>query len=199
MATRAVAQQIAQLDDPAHIQTVADCAAIFNEREAAKALLAQWEAADPRGTPTEIDLRDKQLAIAREKFDTIESKFRDFRGDFGDTDTAHQTQSTVNPSLPTPLTTSDIAHCFADPRWLVEDGLKKRLGNKPKWLAVGIAIPGRRGLNETRWNPVLVGAAIVRAGHAKVNNVRAKFQTNPLLKPWLEAWKTHEADNFDTP
>ena len=96
---------------------------------------------------------------------------------------------------PLPLTTGDIAFCFAGLRW-DEQQWKKPLGDKPKWLQVCIAIPGARGISETRWNPVLIGAALIREGHAKSNSVRAKFQTVHLLQPWLETWKTYEADNF---
>lgn len=98
---------------------------------------------------------------------------------------------------PLPLTTGDIAFCFAGLRWN-EQQWKKPLGNKPKWLASCIAIPGARGVSETRWNPVLIGAALEREGHAKQNNIRARFQTVPQLAPWRDAWKTYEADNFDT-
>ncbi len=106
----------------------------------------------------------------------------------------------VQPSpvdAPTPLTTTDIAYCFDGIRW-TEEQWKKPLGDKPKWLQPCIAIPGKRGVHEARWNPVLIGAALVRGGHAKVNSVRARFQTKPQLSPWLEAWKTYEADYFDT-
>lgn len=59
-------------------------AAVFDEYEAAKALLAKWAASDPRGTPTEIALRDEKLANAQQNFDAIEAKFRTLRGDFGE-------------------------------------------------------------------------------------------------------------------
>ncbi len=95
-----------------------------------------------------------------------------------------------------PLTTGDIAFCFAGLRWQTEEKWKRPLGNKPKWLAACIAIPGARGVSETRWNPVLIGASLVSAGYAKPKSVRAKFQTQPLLKPWLDEWKTYEADNL---
>ena len=97
---------------------------------------------------------------------------------------------------PLPLTTSDIAASFVGLRWKTEDEWKKPLGDKPKWLQSCIAIPGARGVSETRWDPVSIGAALVDMGHAKPNNVRAKFQTTNLLRPWLEAWKTYEAENF---
>lgn len=96
---------------------------------------------------------------------------------------------------PLPLTTGDIAFCFAGLRW-EEQKWKKPLGDKPKWLAVCIAIPGVRGVSETRWNPVLIGAALERGGHAKQNSIRARFQTKPRLAEWLDAWKTYEADNY---
>jgi len=96
-----------------------------------------------------------------------------------------------------PLTTGDIAFCFDGLRWN-EQGWKKPLGNKPKWLSECVAIPGQRGVSETRWNPVLIGAWLVHQDHVSTRQVRAKFQTVGLLKPWFDAWKTYEADNFDT-
>lgn len=96
---------------------------------------------------------------------------------------------------PLPLTTGDIAFCFAGLRWN-EQEWKKPLGDKPKWLLACIAIPGVRGVSESRWNPVRIGASLVSAGHAKPKSVRAKFQTQPLLKHWLDEWKTYEADNL---
>lgn len=98
---------------------------------------------------------------------------------------------------PAPLTTSNIAHCFDGLRWS-ELEWKKPLGDKPKWLSNCIAIPGQRGVSETRWNPVLIGSALVDQGHVKARSVRAKFQAVGLLKPWCDAWKTYEADNFDS-
>ena len=98
---------------------------------------------------------------------------------------------------PLPLTTGDIAFCFDGIRWN-EQQWRKPLGDKPKWLQSCVAIPGQRGVSETRWNPVLIAAALVHDGHAQARSIRAKFQTKPQLKDWLEAWKTYEADNFDT-
>jgi hypothetical protein len=98
---------------------------------------------------------------------------------------------------PAPLTTGDIAHCFNGLRWS-ESEWRRPLGDKPVWLSGSVAIPGRRGVSETRWNPVSIGAALVQQRHATPRNVRAKFQTVNLLKPWLDAWKTYEADNFDS-
>lgn len=98
---------------------------------------------------------------------------------------------------PLPLTTGDIAFCFDGIRWN-EQQWRKPLGDKPKWLQSCVAIPGQRGVSETRWNPVLIAAALLHDGHAQARSIRAKFQTKPQLKDWLEAWKTYEADNFGT-
>lgn len=97
------------------------------------------------------------------------------------------------PVGPSPLTTGDIAFCFAGLRW-DEKGWKKPLGDKRKWLEACIVIPGQRGVSETRWNPVCIGAALERQGHVTANSMRARFQTRPHLIPWLDAWKTYEAD-----
>ena len=88
---------------------------------------------------------------------------------------------------------TDTAFSFDGLRWN-EQQWKKPLGDKPKWLQACIAIPGARGTSETRWNPVLIGAALVQKEHATVRSVRAKFQTVHLLTPWLDAWKTYESD-----
>lgn len=79
--------------------------ALFEEYEAAKTLLAKWQASDARGTPTEIDLRDEKLAHAQQNFDAAEAKLRTLRGDYGDgAQTALPSSAPVTNS-PAPLTT----------------------------------------------------------------------------------------------
>lgn len=96
------------------------------------------------------------------------------------------------------LTTGDMAFAFDGLRY-TEAQWKKPLGNKPKWLQACVVAAGRRGVTETRWNPVLIGGALVNDGYAQARSVRARFQTHDLLKPWLDAWKTYEADYLDNP
>ncbi len=98
---------------------------------------------------------------------------------------------------PAPMTTGDIAHCFDGLYWN-ETKWKSNLGKNPKWLFNCVVIPGQRGVRPTHWNPVSIGAALVQKGHATTRNVRAKFQSVNLLNPWLDTWKTYEADNFET-
>ena len=102
-----------------------------------------------------------------------------------------------NSTGPLALTTGDIAFCFDGLRWS-EQKWKKPLGDKPKWLQACVHTPGQRGVFETRWNPVAIGAALVKDGHTQPKSVRARFQTREPLKPWLEAWKTYEADHLAT-
>lgn len=99
-------------------------------------------------------------------------------------------------ATPHPVTTGDIAFAFDGLRW-TELQWRKTLGNKPKWLAQCVAIPGQQGVSETRWNPVLIGAALVEKGVSQ-RSVRARFQTKPQLQPWLDSWRTHEATYLDT-
>jgi len=97
---------------------------------------------------------------------------------------------------PLPLPTGEIASCFAGLHWKTEKEWKKPLGDKPKWLRACIAIPGVQGKSQTHWNPVLIGAALVRKGYPK-QSVKAKFRTQPPLTLWRDEWKTYEADYYD--
>lgn len=110
---------------------------------------------------------------------------------------AEKPQAAAAPAGPTPLTTGDLAFSFDGLRYS-EARWKKPLGDRPKWLVAAIAVPGQRGVCETRWNPVFVGAELVRQGHVGVNSVRARFQTRPMLRPWLDAWNTYEADYLES-
>lgn len=101
-------------------------------------------------------------------------------------------------TAPQPLTTAAIAECFAGLGWKTAEAWKKPLGDVPKWLASCLVQQGQRGVRERLWNPVQIGAALVAHKHLKANNIRARFQTMHLLMPWLDAWKTYEADYLDT-
>ena len=101
-------------------------------------------------------------------------------------------------NAPLPLTTSEIAICFDGIRW-TEKEWRKPLGDKPKWLKSCVVTPAQRGVSETRWNPVMIAARLVNKGYVQARSARARFQTRPQLSPWLDEWKTYEADNFDTP
>lgn len=59
---------------------------------------------------------------------------------------------------------------------------------------------GLAGLGVREWTCECgaIGAALERSGYAKQNSIRARFQTKLQLAPWLDAWKTYEADNITT-
>lgn len=96
-----------------------------------------------------------------------------------------------------PLITREVAYCFADLRW-PEIGWKRVLGNNRKWLLECLVVPGIRGKAPRRWNPVLIGAALVIREAVPANRVRARFQKQLLLEPWLDTWKTYEAEHIGT-
>ncbi|MDD5029864.1 MAG: hypothetical protein PHH58_10240 [Rhodoferax sp.] len=100
---------------------------------------------------------------------------------------------------PAPLTTGDVALCFAGLRNWDEKRWKDELGSPDVWLKDCQHRPGTRGRGgiESTWWPIKIGDALIRQFAVKINSVRGKFQSQPLLEPWREEWKTYEADNFN--
>lgn len=192
---------LAALEDAAYQHTVEQAESVLTDLDRAHERHKRWSEIGDGGTPQGLDLQETRLAEIEDEMRALYAR----RGDFGDeSPSGAEVAETLAPfgtevSQLVALTTNEIAHSFAGLRWPSEAAWKKPLGDKPKWLANCVVTPGSRGLRETRWNPVLIGAALVGSGHTSSKSVRAKFQTMPLLKPWLEAWKTYEADNFDTP
>ena len=112
-----------------------------------------------------------------------------------------ETTAPVVADGPAPLTTGDIAHCFNGLRGWSEKQWKDTLGEvkSRRWLQDCVVIPSSgKGGSETRWNPVFIAGWLVRQGYVNARTVRAKFQTIDLLQPWIDYWKTYEADNFET-
>ena len=190
----------------AYAESDAEVEELLSHREDAKARLARREEvlsnASALGDIKNLEDAEMAVSASKQAVKMIEERIRVMRGDYTESYQAPQT-TTPSPAPvesddtgPPPLTTGDIAFCFAGLRWPTEKAWKKPLGDKPKWLATCVVTEGVRGVSERRWSPVCIGAALVRGGHAKVNSVRAKFQTMPLLTPWLEEWKIYEADNF---
>jgi hypothetical protein len=180
---------------------------LFMDIDDKKKDIKKWEAM-PEPLPSEALAKEQRLHTLRGELSALETKYKAPypAPPVADTTSAEPQAVPVvtvvalgepGKAVPLPLTTSDIAFCFAGLRWS-EQQWKKPLGDKPKWLSSCIAIPGARGKSETRWNPVLIGAALVLYGHAGQNNIRAKFRTKPQLAPWFDAWKTYEADSCDT-
>ena len=178
----------------------------------------KWQYAPPLVANFFNLIREKTSAVKLatmpgERMEITQAEFQALKAEYGITPAIEPQATTPSPAPvpvaatnasggmepakagPLPLTTGDVAFCFAGLSWN-EQEWKKPLGDKPKWLSACIAIPAVRGVSESRWNPVLIGASLVRVRHVKPKSVRAKFQTQPLLKPWLDEWKTYEADNL---
>lgn len=100
------------------------------------------------------------------------------------------------PKGPEPITSREIAHSFDGLKWRSPEEWMKPLGYPPKWLATCKAVPGQQGISQTLWNPVLIGAQLIRRDEARVKDVKRRFQTKFCLKSWEETWNDYEADNF---
>lgn len=97
---------------------------------------------------------------------------------------------------PAPLTTNDIASCFAGlydwdfKRW------KKELGSPEGWLEDCQKNVGRQGKPyvQSTWFPVLIGAALVAKG-VPTKSVSAIFKRMKPLHPWRDAWSPNDPDS----
>lgn len=109
-------------------------------------------------------------------------------------------ETSDQPVTPEPLSTSEMAFCFAELYKRNEDQWMKALGKvkSTQWLGPSVHTPGRRGRGQpgTLWNPVELGAALVENGHETLKSVRSRFQTKPALIPWLPLWRDCEDERF---
>lgn len=164
-------------------------------------------AADPEGAGVAVrwlaaDLarRDWRAAI----LDAVRAGALDLRDpatqfplDAADLPVAKRPAPPAKPDELAPLPTRELAECFDGLEGKDAQQWMKPLGDVPKWLRGAVRTRGSRGVSETLWDPVVFGAALVKRG-AKQESVRARFQTMPPLKPWLDAWKTYEAEYLAT-
>lgn len=97
---------------------------------------------------------------------------------------------------PDPLTTTEIAECFNGLAGRDTRGWKDFLGKMPKWIEMCLVTHGSRGGSrggrERRWNPVMLGLALVKASKAKRSSVRGRFQVRPELDSWKDEWMKAE-------
>ncbi len=157
--------------------------------------LAQWCSADDLvrmidGEPV-AQTSPQPAPALQEDLEQVQAKQSDKQTIDGDCLPPAKTRPPLTP------TTSDIAAAFDGLKWGYERWMKN-LGSPSKWLRACISIPGKRGAHETRWNPVQIGAELIRMGYAKPNQVRARFQKeHSPIKAWLEDWKAYEATYLD--
>ncbi len=101
----------------------------------------------------------------------------------------------------TSIKTSDLAFCFADCiKDLTESKIKQKLGkvSQTAWLKPALSTKGTRGKGgtESQWNALIFGGLLHTKFQVPLKTIRARFQTKLILAPYLETWKTYEAENF---
>ncbi len=214
---------MARMKEPEYQADVAEADAVVERVAEADADVSECLNLDDRNIPSERMLRKSQLAQAKQAQADAVIALEELRGDNLATQAPTTTPVVTAPVVtaaverdagapvpmadapaktpaPLPLTTGDIAHCFALLRWN-EQQWKDTLGEvkSRKWLQECVVIPSSgRGGNETRWNPVFIAGWLVQQGHVTCRSARAKFQVNSLLNHWLDEWKTYEADNLES-
>jgi hypothetical protein len=187
-----------ELNEPAYQRTVADAIEVVDALHHAIERKKKWQEVSHGGTAQGLELQETRLAEIHKELYRLHERRGDFvNNEFEITlDNVPINSGHVAAALPSPLKTGDIARCFAGLYWLTEKAWKKALGDKPNWLDACLVRPGSRGGTQRHWNPVLIGAALVERCQVKPNSVRAKFQTNLPLQPWIEQWKSYESDNL---
>jgi hypothetical protein len=100
---------------------------------------------------------------------------------------------------PVPLTTNEIANCFAEFRGWNHARWKHELGSPKKWLETCRDRPGTRGRGgtESTWFPLKIAAALIQKDPKSANQLRARFKRMEPLKPWLELFEINHPDNSD--
>ena len=131
----------------------------------------------------------------------LDRMMRDHEDTAADTKSEAATQKTVDTSTnhdktePQPVNTRAMADSFAGLHWTGDDWVNK-LGSNLVWVKNCLVTGCGQGEGMRQWNPVLIGAYLVNMSHKKTNSVRARFQTEDALIPWLDEWKTYEANNW---
>lgn len=100
--------------------------------------------------------------------------------------------TTKQPELTQPLTTNEIAQlfdgiAFAQDRWV------KNIG-QAKWLVSANRGKGEQGGAPATWCPLTIAQLVyarekdARAKQKTLASLNSRFRTNPVLKPWKDAW-----------
>lgn len=96
----------------------------------------------------------------------------------------------VNDGFP-PVTSGGIANAFDGLKWDESKWLVNLGQAKVKWLKdarLSKGLPGGRVPTQATWNPVLIGLKLCQRDGYPAKTVRARFQTNTGLQPWLGNW-----------
>jgi hypothetical protein len=101
---------------------------------------------------------------------------------------------------PAPLTTNEIANCFAGLRGWDVTRWKRELGSPDVWLKACRHVKGTRGRGgyESTWLPVQIAIALVKGDPKTDRALRARFKKQEPLKPWFDMFEINIPDNSDS-
>src|SRR5207253_1130358 len=90
-----------------------------------------------------------------------------------------------------PLTSPEVAQAFAELRGWTQEVWAGKCGAPPDWLLATRKTAGQRGVIAATWDPVLIANALVSRRDVTTREMRSRFQSEPLLQPWLHLWAEH--------
>ena len=194
-----MALMVAKLQDADHQSMVDYAEEVGSRLDNAITNKSEWEQTDDRGVPSEKKIRDVELRTATDEIEKAKKMHWEARGDYAETCPPSQATTSYEPvgavgvsggvepdkAGPLPLTTGDIAFCFAGLRCKTEKEWKDLIGKGRNWVERCLIQPGTRGRGGAPklWNPVCIGAALVRDGHAKPNSVRETLHKSQKFVP----------------
>ena len=100
---------------------------------------------------------------------------------------------------PWPLTTNEVANCFAGFREWDVKRWKRELGSPDKWLQACQQSKGKpgRGCQESTWWPVKIAMSLASQDPKLARGLQARFKRFDKLRPWLEELEINTPDNSD--
>jgi hypothetical protein len=101
---------------------------------------------------------------------------------------------------PAPLTTGEIAGCFAGFHGWDSDKWISNMQSPAPWLKACQHQAGRQGkpIVESTWWPVQIAQALDKKHTNIRRKLHSRFKNQEPLKPWLESLETHLPDDSET-
>lgn len=99
-------------------------------------------------------------------------------------------KQTIDGDCLPPVTTGELAAAFAGLKGWDEDTWNDRLGaaSSKQWMLKARLSAGTKGRNGTpaTWNPMILAMELYKMAPSTGRSILARFQTRPVLKPWLD-------------
>lgn len=143
-----------------------------------------------------VDLED--VTIHRNQLFVVEQHLRKYAAELSPTKTPKAADVDQVPST-SPLKTNEIAGCFAGLRDWDYKRWQDELGSPDKWLKACQHYNGQRGVDQSTWWPVAIGAALVKKFKVPAHQVSARFKSQKPLNPWCNIWAHQDPDSFYPP